>query len=302
MIEFLKVLYNQSDFVLLEARGAFFEAEKGGQLLDFDSSVRTTQDKNIRLDPADEQVVADGHYMWFGRQGRRLTRGVPQKIEWLISSRVITAQGSVNASGTATPNRDDYIRHKRRDLDGRCRVTGKLALDRSKPRGKDWSALHSAHVFPFGWTRTVEWKIAQMFSKEAFKKVKELGLLTKDLTENTILMDARAHAWFDDYRFGIWPVEEKGKWYGKIFRFEQGRCEVDGEWLLAASRPAKYPHPAPGQPETDEQREARKTDEKEREEDKTRCDLTDDTVLRELLKVHFQTCLHWHVKGMGWAK
>lgn len=116
----------------------------------------------------------------------------------------------------------------------------------------------------------IPWQMEQMFGKDAFKMVKDLGLHQKDLTLNTILMDARAHAWFDDYRFGIWPVEQKKKWYGKIFRFEQGRCEVDGEWLLAAARPAKYPHPAPGQPETDEQREARKRDEKEREEDKTR--------------------------------
>jgi hypothetical protein len=148
----------------------------------------------------------------------------------------------------------------------------------------------------------IPWQMEQMFSKDAFKMVKQLGLHKKDLTLNTILMDARAHAWFDDYRFGIWPVKEKGKWYGKIFRFEQGRCDVDGEWLLETARPANYPHPAPGQPETDEQREARKRDEKERAEDKTRYDLTDEPVLSELLRVHFETCLHWHVKGMGWDK
>ncbi|KAJ7467743.1 hypothetical protein FB451DRAFT_1483291 [Mycena latifolia] len=148
----------------------------------------------------------------------------------------------------------------------------------------------------------IPWQMKQMFSTDAFKKVKELGLHETDLTVNTIFMDARAHAWFDDYRFGIWPVEEKGSWYGKIFRFEQGRCDVDGEWLLAAARPAKFPQPNYGQPETSEQREARERDEKEREEDKTRYDMTNEPVLRELLKVHFETCLHWHVKGMGWDK
>jgi hypothetical protein len=57
------------------------------------------------LDPRDEKVVPDGHYMWFKRQGSRLTTEMPPKREWLLSSRVITAQGSANASGTATPNR-----------------------------------------------------------------------------------------------------------------------------------------------------------------------------------------------------
>ncbi|KAJ6611561.1 hypothetical protein B0H10DRAFT_1952978 [Mycena sp. CBHHK59/15] len=91
-----------------------------------------------------------------------------------------------------------------------------------------------------------------------------------NLTVNTILMDARAHAWFDNYRFGIWPVEEKGSWYGKIFRFEQGRCDVDGEWLLPAVCPARFPHPDYGQPETSEQREVCERDEKEQEEDKSK--------------------------------
>jgi hypothetical protein len=142
----------------------------------------------------------------------------------------------------------------------------------------------------------------QMFGSEAFKKVKKLGLHKQDLAIDTILMDARAHAWFDDYRFGIWPVKDGGDWYGKIFRFEQSRCDMDGEWLLAAARGAKYPHPFPGQRETDERREARKRDEKAREEDKTRYNLTDAPDLRILFQVHFKTCLHWHVKGMGWAK
>jgi hypothetical protein len=30
--------------------------------------------------------------------------------------------------------------------------------------------------------------------------------------------------------------------------------------------------------------------------------MADESALRELLKVHFETCLHWHVKGMGWDK
>jgi hypothetical protein len=115
-------------------------------------------------------------------------------------------------------------------------------------------------------------------------------------------MDARAHAWFDDYRFGIWPVQEDGRWYGKIFRFEKSRCDVDGEWLLAAAPAANFPLPKYGQSERREQREARERDEKLREEDKTSHDLTDESVLRELFKVHFETCLHWHVKGMGWDK
>jgi hypothetical protein len=49
-------------------------------------------------------------------------------------------------------------------------------------------------------------------------------------------------------------------------------------------------------------REARERDEKEREEDRTPYDLTNEPILQELLRVHFETCLHWHVKGMGWHK
>jgi hypothetical protein len=114
-----------------------------------------------------------------------------------------------------------------------------------------------------------------------------------------ILMDTKVHEWFDDYRFGIWPVQEGKRWFGKIFRFEQSKCDVDGEWLLATAPPARYLLPAVGVRETPEQREARVRDEQERAQDKTRYDLIDEPVLRELLKVHFQTCLHWHVKGMG---
>jgi hypothetical protein len=46
-------------------------------------------------------------------------------------------------------------------------------------------------------------QMKQLFSTDAFKMVKELGLHEQDLLINTILMDARVHGWFDDYRFGI---------------------------------------------------------------------------------------------------
>jgi hypothetical protein len=139
-----------------------------------------------------------------------------------------------------------------------------------------------------------------MFSAEALKLVKRLH--ETDLVDNTILLDARVHGWFDDYRFGIWPIKQDDRWYGKIFRFEHGSCDVDGEWLLAAARPAKFRLPAHGQRETSLQREAREKDDKARADDKTRYDMTDVPILREVLKVHFETCLHWHVKGMGWHK
>ncbi|KAJ6538634.1 hypothetical protein DFH09DRAFT_1090338 [Mycena vulgaris] len=96
-------------------------------------------------------------------------------------------------------------------------------------------------------------------------------------------------------------VSGSGQWR----KGESGTAKYFGSGVAPGSGPPariRGPHPAPGRPETDEQREARKRDEKEREEDKTRYDLTDEPALRELLKVHFQTCLHWHVKGMGWAK
>jgi hypothetical protein len=143
-------------------------------------------------------------------------------------------------------------------------------------------------------------QMEEMFSKEALKLVKDLQ--DKDLLDNTILMDARAHAWFDDYRFGIWPLQEEERWFGKIFRFEYGSCDVDGEWLLAAAPPVIVPLPHYGQRETSLEREAREQDEKQRAADRTRYDLTDVPILREVLKVHFETCLHWHVKGMGWHK
>jgi hypothetical protein len=71
-------------------------------------------------------------------------------------------------------------------------------------------------------------QLEQMFSAEALEVVENLHQ-KKDLLDNTILMDVRAHVWFDDYRFGIWPVQEKERWYGKIFRFEYGSCDVDGD-------------------------------------------------------------------------
>ncbi|KAJ7633885.1 hypothetical protein DFH06DRAFT_1479464 [Mycena polygramma] len=304
MFEFLRLLYSKDassawDFVLLQAQGNFF-GPNGGQLPDFQGAVTNTLNNNMRLDPKASQVVPDGHYMWFKRNGTRVNRETPLKKEWILSSRVITAQGSLIPSGMTTPKRDETIRRERRKLDGRCRVTGKLAVDRGELRGNDWSALHCAHVFPLGWS--AESKMQQMFSTEALRVIKKLSLHVKDSSVNTMLIDARAHAWFDDYRFGIWPVQEDGKWYGKLFRFEQSRCDIDGLWLLAAARPPKYAYPSLGQPETAEQRELRKTDEREREEDRTRCDLTQEPELRELLTVHFKTCLHWHVKGMGWAK
>jgi hypothetical protein len=143
-------------------------------------------------------------------------------------------------------------------------------------------------------------QMEKMFSTEALALLGDLG--GKDLIDNTILMDARVHMWFDDYRFGIWPVLEDGRWYGKIFRFEHSSCNVGRQWLLAAARPSKFPLPAHGQSETKLQREMREKDDQERGEDPTRCDLTNEPILREVLRVHFETCLHWHVKGMGWNK
>ncbi|KAF7328617.1 hypothetical protein MSAN_02476700 [Mycena sanguinolenta] len=301
MHSFLGMIYKaEPEWVILEAKGNFFDGDAdGGQIADFESAVETTQTQDLRLDPDDKRIILEGHYMWFRRNGSRLKKDTPEMKGWLLSSRVITAPASVQQSGTTTPNRNDSIRPIRRERDGRCRVTGRLALDRDKPRGKDWSALHSAHVFPRGWT--AESKIKQLFSKEGLKIVKEAGLHKEDLLINTILMDARVHGWFDDYRFGILPVEEDGRWYGKIVRFEHSQCDVEGQWLLAAARPSKFLRPAHGQRETNEQRKEREKDEKEREEDKTRYELTE-AVLRELLKVHLETCLHWHVKGMGWDK
>jgi hypothetical protein len=141
-----------------------------------------------------------------------------------------------------------------------------------------------------------------MFSAEGYKLVEESLLHQKDALVNTLLLDARVHGWFDDYRFGIWPVQDENRWYGKIFRFEHSSCDVDGQWLLAAAQPAQFPRPGPGQRESEEQRINRERDEQEREDDRTRYDLTNQAMLRELLKVHFETCLHWHVKGMGWDK
>ncbi|KAJ7177320.1 hypothetical protein C8R43DRAFT_942585 [Mycena crocata] len=303
VLEFLSIIYKaeSSPWVILTAKGTFFEGgQTGGQITDFDAAVTDTKNHNLRLESNDERVVPDGHYMWFKRTGTRLAADMPEMKGWLLSSRVITAQGSMKHSGTSTPNRNDKIRPERRELDGRCRVTGRLAFERDQPRGKDWCALHSAHVFPLGWT--TEFNMRELFSAAAFEMVKRLRLHEEDLLVNTILMDARVHGWFDDYRFGIWPVEEDGHWYGKIFRFEHGQCDVNGQWLLAAARPPVFLRPAHGQRETNEQRAAREKDEKGREEDMTRCTLTDNPILRELLKVHFETCLHWHVKGMGWDR
>ncbi|KAJ7673160.1 hypothetical protein DFH06DRAFT_1174645, partial [Mycena polygramma] len=186
---------------------------------------------------AGEPVVVAGFATTFGRLQicemfeflKHLYSKDPCKKEWILSSCVITTQGSLNPSGMTTRNLDEVIRCQRRS---RCRVMGKLAVDRGELQGNNWSALHCAHVFPLGWS--VESKMQQMFSTEAFQVIKKLCLHVKDSSVNTMLMDARAHAWFDDYRFGIWPVQEDSKWYGKLFRFEQSRYDVDGLWPLAA--------------------------------------------------------------------
>jgi hypothetical protein len=141
-----------------------------------------------------------------------------------------------------------------------------------------------------------------MFGVDGFKLVRDHILDAQDGLVNTILMDARVHGWFDDYRFGIWPVKRGEQWYGKIFRFERNGCEVDGEWLLAPVPQAHFPRPGFGRRESEEQRLNREREEQERMDDRTRCDLTKEPMLRQLLKVHFETCLHWHVKGMGWNK
>jgi hypothetical protein len=132
--------------------------------------------------------------------------------------------------------------------------------------------------------------------------IEQINLHVKDLIVNTVLMDARVHGWFDDYRFGIWPVEVDGRWYGKIFRFEDSCCDVDGEWLLAPILPAQHSRPPCGRQETPDEYTARQAENERRRKDRTKCDLTKEPEQRELFKVHFLTCLHWHVKGMGWAK
>jgi hypothetical protein len=51
-----------------------------------------------------------------------------------------------------TTIQSEITRRDRRKADGRCRVTGRLALDRGEPRGQDWTALHCAHVLPLAWS------------------------------------------------------------------------------------------------------------------------------------------------------
>ncbi|KAJ7133882.1 hypothetical protein C8R43DRAFT_1022406 [Mycena crocata] len=307
LLEFLRILFDLTaqgahDWVIVEAKGDFFQSPvTGGQVSKFPDAVKQSKDEQVILNEDDEQVVPAGHYMWFKRLSKkRLAEETPDMKDWPLSSRTVTAPGSVkeNASGTPTPNRT--LRRKRRSLDGRCRVTGRLALDRDNPRKRDWVSLHSAHVFPLAWCKEPEMR--QMFGVDGFKLVRDHILDEQDGLVNTILMDARVHGWFDDYRFGIWPVKHEGKWYGKIFRFEHNGCEVDGEWLLAPISKARFPRPGFGRRESEEHRLDREREEQERTGDRTPCDLTTEPMLRELLKVHFETCLHWHVKGMGWDK
>ncbi|KAJ7858053.1 hypothetical protein B0H14DRAFT_3135641 [Mycena olivaceomarginata] len=215
-----------AEWVLVKAQGSFFDADikTGGELRFFPPSVKKTKSADDRLVPDDKKVVEDGHYMWFKCLGRDI--------------------------------RSESIYRERRMVDGRCRVTGRLAPERGEVRGQDWTALHCAHAIPLAWSDKPH--LEQMFSAEALEVVENLHQ-KKDLLDNTILMDVRAHVWFDDYRFGIWP-------------------------FLAAAAPAEVPLPPYGQRETSVQREAREQDEKRRAEDQTKYDLTNVPVLRELLK------------------
>ncbi|KAJ7271403.1 hypothetical protein B0H12DRAFT_1067243 [Mycena haematopus] len=308
LLQFLTILFDVTqsahDWVIVEAKGDFFESPgTGGQVSDFEAAVQQSKNQPVILNGADERIVPAGHYLYFKRLSRtRMASETPDMKDWPLSSRTVTAPGSVkeDVGGSTTPNRNDTLRQKRRELDGRCLVTGRIALDRDKPRGRDWVSLHSAHVFPLAWCKEPEMK--EMFGTDGFKLVRDHILHEKDGLVNTILMDARVHGWFDDYRFGIWPVKDEGKWYGKIFRFEKNGCEVDEEWLLAPMAQARFLQPDFGRQEPEEQRVNRETEEQARKTDRTRFDLTEHEMLRQLLKIHFETCLHWHVKGMGWDK
>jgi hypothetical protein len=95
-------------WVLVKAKGLFFESsDAGGQIVDFGDAVRATMNEAVRCQDSDEQVVQDGHYMWFRRNGTRLAVATPAMKHWLLSSRSVTAPGSVkqNAGGAATPSR-----------------------------------------------------------------------------------------------------------------------------------------------------------------------------------------------------
>jgi hypothetical protein len=79
----------------------------------------------------------------------------------------------------------------------------------------------------------------EMFSEKALQLVD--ALLSGDLLDNTILMDARAHGWFDDYRlvFGRYNKVE-----GSMARFfASNRAAVSSshssQGSLAGSRPAR---------------------------------------------------------------
>jgi hypothetical protein len=62
--------------------------------------------------------------------------------------------------------------------------------------------------------------------------------------------------------------------------------------VVTCSRPTgQIPRPAHGQRETSEQRQARERDEKEWKKDKTKYNISNESALRELLKVHFETCM-----------
>lgn len=101
-----------AEWVLVKAQGSFFDADikTGGELRFFPPSVKKTKSADDRLVPDDKKVVEDGHYMWFKCLGRdirvsRLAEETPEMRTWILTSRVVTVLGSVNASGNSTPNR-----------------------------------------------------------------------------------------------------------------------------------------------------------------------------------------------------
>jgi uncharacterized protein YbaA (DUF1428 family) len=60
------------DWVVVEAKGDFFKSPvTGGQISKFPDAVKRSKDEQVILNEDDEQVVPDGHYMWFKRLSKK---------------------------------------------------------------------------------------------------------------------------------------------------------------------------------------------------------------------------------------
>ncbi|PPQ87618.1 hypothetical protein CVT25_005803 [Psilocybe cyanescens] len=143
-----------------------------------------------------------------------------QRITPLITSRTWTPNATPAGSGTGTPktktgenHRSPTVRNRVRLRDKQCRITGMNAELRN--RGRNYTGLEVAHIFPLGWVPTYSRCPYSGFIPKATRLDIGFGpnhpfanLLSSkaaaDKPFNAMVMRSDVHSQYDDYQFGIY--------------------------------------------------------------------------------------------------